>query len=187
MSNNVLINGRTAVHGESGGVLSATDICKTPSSSGCSPVTYTSIAQSSDASGTAGTVFINGQPACHAGSTFASSTGNEPGRCGGMTSGTVQGAAEFITFSPNVFIEGQPAVRDADLMISNFQNTPPVPLVQPPAAPIQGDSAQEGEEQDLEAGPAGLDVAVLSSSNRYLNASLKARDEQDDSADHEGA
>ena len=129
MSNNVLINGRTAVHGESGGVLSATDICKTPSSSGCSPVTYTSIATSSAASGTASTVYINGQPACHADSTFASSTGNEPGRCGGMASGTVQGAAEFITFSPNVFIEGKPAVRDADLMISNFQNTPPPILI----------------------------------------------------------
>lgn len=177
MSKNVLINGRTAVHAQSGGVLSATDICKTPSSSGCSPTTYTSVAMSSDASGAASSVLINGQPACHADSSFASSTGNEPGRCGGMQSGTVQGAAQFITFSPNVFIEGKPAVRDADLMVSNNQNTPPVPLSQPPAAPAQAQSAGDTEARAPAEGPAEVDVAVLPSARRHLSGTLVTRDD----------
>ena len=128
---NVVINGRTAVHAGSGGTLTTVDVCKTPRK--CRAVAYTNIAKSTDSASTASTVIINGNPACHKNSNFAVSTGDEPGSCGGVSSGTIKGMAEFVTWSPNVFIEGIPAVRQNDLMVSNNRNTPPAPLMQPGA------------------------------------------------------
>ena len=129
---NVVINGRTSVHAGSGGVLQTVDVCKTPGK--CRPQTYTNIAVSSNSAKTAGTVIVNGNPACNKDSIFAVSTGDEPGSCGGVSSGTIKQKAEFITFSNNVFIEGKPAVRQNDLMVSNNRNTPPAPVQQPGAA-----------------------------------------------------
>ncbi len=128
---NVVINGRTAVHAGSGGTVTSPDICKTPRR--CRPVTYNNVAKSSDAAKTASSVIINGHPACNRDSIFAVSSGDEPGSCGGVRSGTIKGKAEFVTASPNVFIEGKPAVRQGDLMTSNNRNTPPMPLMQPGA------------------------------------------------------
>ncbi len=48
---------------------------------------------------------------------------------------TITEKAEFITGSPNVFIEGIRAVRQGDMMVSNNCNTAPMPLTQP-GAPI---------------------------------------------------
>lgn len=53
------------------------------------------------------------------------------------------GMAEFISSSTNVFIEGMPAVRQGDLMVSNNKNTPPMPLVQPGAG-MPSSKAKEG-------------------------------------------
>ena len=128
---NVVINGRTSVHAGSGGVLQTVDVCKTPRR--CRPQTYTNIAVSSNSAKTAGTVIVNGNPACNKDSIFAVSTGDEPGSCGGTSSGTIKQKAEFITFSNNVYIEGKPAVRQNDLMVSNNRNTPPAPVQQPGA------------------------------------------------------
>jgi hypothetical protein len=128
---NVTINGRTAVHAGSGGIVRSPDVCKTPRK--CRPRTYNNIARSSDAAKTASTVSVNGNPACNKDSIFAVSSGDEPGTCGGVKSGTIKGKAEFVTFSNNVYIEGKPAVRQFDLMTSNNRNTPPMPLQQPGA------------------------------------------------------
>jgi len=132
----VLINGRTAVHAGSGGTVTSPDVCRTPDK--CPPVAYNNVARSSDAARTASTVFINGHPVCHRDSIFATSSGDEGGSCGGVRSGTIKGRAEFITASPDVFIEGIPAVRQGDLMTSNNRNTPPMPLMQPGGAPPEG-------------------------------------------------
>ena len=129
---NVVINGRTSVHAGSGGVLKTSDVCKTPGK--CRPRTYTNIATSSNSAKTASTVIVNGNPACNKDSIFAVSTGDEPGSCGGVKSGTIKQKAEFITWSPNVFFEGKPATRQNDLMVSNNRNTPPAPVQQPGAA-----------------------------------------------------
>lgn len=147
----VLINGRTAVHAASGGTLTAPDVCKTPPK--CTPDLFQSIATSADATATAVTVMVNGQPVCHAGSMFAQSTANEPGSCGGVTSGTIKGPAEFVTFSPDVLIEGQPAVRQGDQMVSNFHNTPPMPLSQPGGPVPQAVSGDPAEALDPADGP----------------------------------
>ncbi|MGD8925927.1 MAG: DUF4150 domain-containing protein [Thioalkalispiraceae bacterium] len=128
---NVVINGRTAVHAGSSGVLKTSDVCKTPGK--CRPRNYTNIATSSNSAKTAGSVIVNGNPACNKDSIFAVSSGDEPGSCGGVSSGTIKQKAEFITWSANVFFEGKPATRQNDLMISNNRNTPPAPLQQPGA------------------------------------------------------
>ena len=129
---NVVINGRTSVHAGSGGVLKTSDVCKTPRK--CRARTYTNIAVSSNSAKTASTVIVNGNPACNKDSIFAVSTGDEPGSCGGVKSGTIKQKAEFITWSPNVFFEGKNATRQNDLMVSNNRNTPPAPVKQPGAS-----------------------------------------------------
>jgi uncharacterized Zn-binding protein involved in type VI secretion len=149
---NVLINGRTAVHAGSGGTLVTVDVCWTKIGKHTVPIPYTNIARSADAAKTAATVFINGHPVCHKSSIFAKSTGDEPGNRKGIRSGTIQGKAEFVTASPNVFIEGIPAVRQGDWMVSNNCNTAPMPLSQPgapPAKAIDPDKADELEASEL--------------------------------------
>ena len=151
---NVVINGRTAVHAGSGGVLQTVDVCKTPRK--CRGVAYTNIAVSSDSAKTAGTVIINGNPACKQDSIFAVSTGDEPGSCGGVSSGTIKQKAEFVTWSNNVFFEGKPATRLQDLMVSNNRNTPPAPVQQPgasqpPSLSPKGAGSLEVTEQPYEA------------------------------------
>ncbi|MCU7843220.1 MAG: DUF4150 domain-containing protein [Candidatus Thiodiazotropha sp. (ex Monitilora ramsayi)] len=127
---NLLINGRSSVHAGSGGTLSTIDVCNTPSGKGCKTVVYTNVAKSSDAAQTAGTVTVNGNPACTQDSIFAKSSGDEAGRCGGVSSGTIKGKADVVTAAGNVLIEGKGALRQFDLMVSNNQNTPPAPVMQ---------------------------------------------------------
>ena len=167
---NVVINGRTAVHAKSGGTLTTPDVCKTPRK--CRPQTYNNVAKSSDAAQTASTVFINGQPACHKDSIFSQSTGDEPGTCGGVKSGTIKGAAHFVTYSNNVFIEGKPAVRQFDLMTSNNRNTPPMPLMQPGASQppeISPDGAGALQETAL---PDVVDVDIAGDETAMLKGQL---------------
>lgn len=148
MSGNVVINGRTAVHASSGGVLTTPDVCKHPCD-GCCTAVYTNVAKSSAAAGTASTVLVNGKPLAHIDSTFSRSSGDAGGACGGVTSGTTQQQAQFITASPNVLVEGKPAVRQNDLMVSNLRNTPPMPLMQPGAGMPK--ALQLGSAQSLQA------------------------------------
>jgi len=138
----VLINGRSAVHAGSGGMYRGPDVCNTPDGEGCSPVLYSNVARSEHAEHTASSVKIHGHPACHAKSIFSHSSGDEAGRCGGVASGTTRGKAEFLTHSPDVFFEGEPAVRQFDLMVSNHRNSAPMPLMQEGGAPVSLDYLQ---------------------------------------------
>ncbi len=147
---NVLINGRTAVHARSGGVLTTIDICWTKIGKTVRQIPYTNIATSSDAAGTASSVLVGGNPLCHLASNFAKSTGDEPGNRLGVVSGTIQGQATFISASSNVFIEGVAAVRQGDLMVSNNRNTSPMPLVQPGASPVPQGAHEAAQEMDGE-------------------------------------
>ena len=128
---NININGKSAVHAKSEGQLITTDTCMTPPF--CIPINYTNQAESKMADMTASSVKIQDSPACNSKSNFKISKGDGPGCCGGTSSGTTQQLAEFITFSNDVMIEGKPAVRNNDKMVSNNRNTAPQPLVQPPA------------------------------------------------------
>ncbi|HHO68605.1 MAG TPA: DUF4150 domain-containing protein, partial [Gammaproteobacteria bacterium] len=146
MGGNVVINGRTAVTAGSGGVLSSVDVCKTPRR--CRPQPYINVARSADAAKTAGSVIINGHPVCHEDSIFSVSTGDEPGTCGGVKSGTIKQKAEFLDGSPDTYVEGKKLVRQFELMTSNNRNTPPAPLMQagagrPPAIRPEGAAGLE--------------------------------------------
>ncbi len=119
MGGPVRVNGREVVTAKSGGVSFATgDVCTVPDGGG--PVPFVNVAVSADAAGCAGTVRVNGVPVVLARSTFARSTGDEPGKDGGVISGTTQGAAQFTNYSYDVRIEGQPVPRAFDPMIHNL-------------------------------------------------------------------
>ena len=157
---NVIINGRSAVHAGSGGVLTTIDVCLTKVGKPVKEIPYTNIARSADAAATAATVFINGNPVCHKESNFSKSMGDEPGDRKGILSGTIKGKAEFVTASPNVFIEGVPAARAFDLMVSNNQNTPPAALIQPSGSPPPALSAGNPADRALEPGPNALGIGL---------------------------
>lgn len=155
---NVLINGRTAVHAGSEGVLTTVDVCLTKIGKTVVPIPYTNVARSADAANTASTVFVNGHPICHQQSIFAVSSGDEPGDRKGVRSKTIKGKAEFVTGSCNVFIEGIPAVRQGDMMVSNNANTAPMPLSQPGAPPARELKPEQVEELEATELPDRLDI-----------------------------
>jgi len=128
---NININGKTAVHQKSNGKLMTTDVCMTPPF--CVPIPYSNIAESKMTDMGASSVKVQGSPTCNAKSNFKISQGDAPGACAGVSSGSIGQMAEFITFSNDVMIEGKPAVRNDDKMVSNLKNTAPQPLMQPPA------------------------------------------------------
>jgi len=124
----VFINGRTVVHCKSAGQVFSTSVNLTGTLQ--IPIPYINRALSKDAVNAAKTIFVEGNPLCHKQSYFSCSKGDEAGSFGGIFSGTVNGRAEFITGSANVFLEGQAAVREGDLMVSNYRNTEPAQLQQ---------------------------------------------------------
>ena len=128
---NININGKTAVHAKSDGKLITTDVCLTQPF--CVPIGYTNQAESKMTDMGTSSVNIQGSPACNSKSNFKISQGDAPGVCAGASSGSIGQMAEFITFSNDVMIEGKPAVRNNDKMVSNMRNTAPQPLMQPPA------------------------------------------------------
>jgi len=164
---NISINNLTAVHAGSNGTLTTVDVCNTPPF--CTSIPYTNIAKSTDAAMTATSVFVNGNPICHSKSIFAISSGDEAGSCGGVVSGTIKGIAEFITFSPNVFIEGFPAVRQNDLMVSNMKNTAPAPLMQPGGGKPPELATQEPVELQESEVKQQLNVEIVGNAMHFLN------------------
>jgi uncharacterized Zn-binding protein involved in type VI secretion len=125
---NIRINHRSAVHAGSEGVCITKDPCVTGHGE---VVFFTNVARSADAANTAAMVKVADHLLCHQQSYFAKSTGDEAGVHGGVRSRTLQGRATFITASGDVFIEGKPAVRQGDTMVSNNRNTLPAGLQQP--------------------------------------------------------
>jgi LysM repeat protein len=157
---NILINGLTAVHAASQGILTTIDVCWTKIGKPVVPIPYTNVARSADAAKTASTVFINGNPVCHQKSIISKSAGDEPGSRKGVVSGTIKGKAEFVTGSPNVLIEGIPAVRQNDMMVSNNGNTAPMPLSQPGAPRAKEVKTEKIEELDETALPNEVPLTV---------------------------
>ncbi len=133
MAVTVTVNKRTVVHKESGGKsIAMNDVCMTPMGPSSVPVPYPNLAKSADMENGAGSVKADGHPMGHAKSFFKTSTGDEAGANKGVGSGTIQGKAEFVSFSFDVNVEGQGVVRAFDRMIHNNKNTPPTPLLQQP-------------------------------------------------------
>jgi hypothetical protein len=157
MPSTVNVNMRTVVHASSNGIGTAfPDVCKTPSPAGPIPIPYPNIAMSSDTSQGSKEVKADGNPVMLQGSVFSTSTGDEAGSAGGVVSSCTKGKAEFILYSFDVKFEGKSVPRLADLMLYNkggSPNTPPFPVVQPPAVVVvlpDPDEDAEDEEVDLE-------------------------------------
>jgi hypothetical protein len=137
MADNVFINGRAAAHkGSMGKSVAFPDVCLCPPAppSGPIPTPLVNTAQAADLDGCAATVTVQGNRIANAQSFVAKSTGNEVAQStgGGIMTQVTQGKAYFQTFSMNVMIENQPAVRYLDLVTNNHAakmagNTPPVP------------------------------------------------------------
>jgi hypothetical protein len=163
MADNVFINGRAAIHaGSAGKSIAFPDVCLCPPSppSGPIPTPLTNTAQAPDLQGGAATVTIDGHPVAHAKSYIGKSTGDEVAQStgGGIITHQFNGAAYFQTFSMDVFIENQPAVRHLDLLTHNHMapmpgNTPPAPwmstmLAGAGAAPKESEKdANEGKDK----------------------------------------
>jgi Domain of unknown function (DUF4150)/Domain of unknown function (DUF1906) len=118
------VNDLSMVHEDSGGVSTATlpDICLTPPD--FAPVPYPNVALSRDLSGGSRLVTADGgHSIALAGSSFARSTGGEPGSAGGVTSGVQGKEAMFLTHSLDVLVEGRGVARLTDKMLHNRGNT----------------------------------------------------------------
>lgn len=129
----VSVNKRTVVHKESGGKsIAMPDVCLTQCGPAVVPIPYPNMAQSGDMDNGAQTVKADGNPMGHEKSFFKKSTGDEAGANKGVASGTIQGKAQFASFSFDVQVEGKGVVRAFDSMVHNNKNTPPTPLIQSP-------------------------------------------------------
>jgi|GEM_PF-4145815 len=169
MADNVFINGRAAIHkGSAGKSIAFPDVCLCPPTppSGPIPTPLPNTAQAMDLQAGATTVTIEGNPVAHAQSFIGKSTGNEVSQPtgGGVITHMVQGAAYFQTFSMNVFIENQPAVRHMDLLTHNHMakmpgNTPPAPWMS--AMDPSPGPAPEGSEKDAREGKDWIELAMM--------------------------
>ncbi|OQB55284.1 MAG: hypothetical protein BWX99_01435 [Deltaproteobacteria bacterium ADurb.Bin151] len=142
MGATVTANHQTVVHKDSNGtVVTSPDVCNTPMGIAVVPIPYVNIARSTDTTQGSTTVTMDANPVMLSESLFSTSSGDEPGTIGGVSSGVNKGKARFVTTSSDVIVEGKPVGRRTDLMVSNLSsagNTPPAALQQPntDASPI---------------------------------------------------
>ena len=145
MAATVTANHQTVVHRNSGGtVVTSTDVCKTQTGIAVVPIPYVNTARSSDTTQGSTTVTMDANPVMLSDSVFSTSSGDEPGTIGGVSSGVNKGKAKFVTTSSDVIVEGKPVGRRMDLMVSNLSasgNTPPAAVQQPNtgASPVDND------------------------------------------------
>ncbi len=102
------------------GALDLPDVCKAPTV----PVPFVNIAFAKDLAKGTKTVFSHGGAMNGIkGSEFSTSIGDEPGAGGGVISGVNLHRATFLSWSPDVFMEGKPVTRLTDRMLLNKGNT----------------------------------------------------------------
>ncbi|HOG83070.1 MAG: hypothetical protein BWX99_02716 [Deltaproteobacteria bacterium ADurb.Bin151] len=137
MGATVTANHQTVVHRDSGGtVVTSPDVCQTQTGIAVVPIPYVNTTRSADTTQGSATVTMDSNPVMLSSSVFSTSSGDEPGTIGGISSGVNKGKARFITTSSDVIVEGKPVGRRTDLMVSNLSssgNTPPAALQQPNA------------------------------------------------------
>ncbi|WP_162561133.1 DUF4150 domain-containing protein [Methylobacterium terrae] len=96
------------------------DVCRSP----VAPVPYSNVAYARDLEN--GTVSVRSHGGAMngvKGSRFYPSYDDEPGTGGGVTSGVNRHEATWLSWSPNVFMEGRPVTRLTDKMLMNRGNT----------------------------------------------------------------
>ena len=120
------INGLSLAHKGNGGLAqaSAPDVCLTPGPPSPVPIPYPNIAVSADlVDGTTSVLVDGGNSVALLGSKLCKSSGDEAGVAGGVSSGMNMSEAAFITFSPNVMMDGKPVCRKTDKLLMNMNNT----------------------------------------------------------------
>jgi hypothetical protein len=167
VADKVFVNGRSAIHAGSPGQSMAfpdVNLCPPTPPAGPIPLPLPNIAKAADLQGGAETVTIGGNPMGKQSSFFAKSTGNESAQStgGGVVSHVVQGKAYFVSYSVDVSIEGEKAVRHLDMMTHNHAaQSPPNaamgtylgsmdPAVVGPAEPPPKQRKDDGKPQDIE-------------------------------------
>lgn len=133
MGNDVFVNGREvsckAAEGKS--IAAFPDVCLSPPAppAGPLPIPYPNTAMASDCSGGSKSVSISSKEAMLKDrSFFKKSTGNEAATKSqgmGVVTHQIQGKAYFASWSMDVHIEGNNAVRHLDLMTHNHGSNPP--------------------------------------------------------------
>lgn len=124
MSVTVRVNGLTISHRGSGGrhSNSAPDVCKTPGKG--VPVPYAITAFNPDiAQGTRTVLADGGHMIAVRPSVFSRCSGDAAGSMGGVISGTFLRRSHWITYSPNVYAEGENICRLTDKLFMNDRNT----------------------------------------------------------------
>lgn len=123
MASTVFANGRGISHKGSGGMSPIfPDVCKTPTPGGPVPIPYPNVGKASDTSSGPTSVKTDGQMPMTQGSKYALSSGDEAGSVGGVVSGKVKGACEFMNYSFDVKFEGKNACRLGDPLFHNEKN-----------------------------------------------------------------
>ena len=124
MGQKTFVNSRGIAHTGSGGQSPVfPDVCKTPSPAGPIPIPYPNIAQSSDTSEGPATVKTDGEMPMTKGAKYRLSTGDEAGTAGGgVVSGKIKGAGEFMMYSFDVKFEGKNVCRLGDPLFHNDKN-----------------------------------------------------------------
>lgn len=126
MAATVSANGLTITHKASGGThfCSVPDVCKTPTPGGPVPIPYPIFSTNTLlAKGTTTVLADGGNMIAHKKSIFTKCTGDEPGTIGGVKSGTFIQKSEWITYSPNVYVQGKNICRLTDKLFMNNKNT----------------------------------------------------------------
>jgi hypothetical protein len=119
----VFANGRGIDHKDSGGLSPIfPDVCKTPTPGGPVPIPYPNVGQASQTSAGPTSVKVDGAMPMTKGAKYATTSGDEAGSLGGVVSGKVKGAAEYMLYSFDVKIEGKNACRLGDALFHNDKN-----------------------------------------------------------------
>ncbi|WP_432782916.1 PAAR-like domain-containing protein [Vibrio parahaemolyticus] len=171
MASTIGANGLSIVHKGSGGEANASvpDVCLTKVGKPVVPIPYGNNAKSADlVDGSTSVTADGGNSIALQGSKFSKSTGDAAGDKKGVSSGTIEGEAQFVTSSPNVLIEGKGVARQSDQMTMNNGNTMCFG-VQNPSFSVEEDL----EETFI------MDVCVRHpNGQRLVNAPFKLCDEQ---------
>lgn len=149
----VIVNFMTVVHKSSvGNLILFPDVCLTPAPPAPAPIPipYPNISMSSDTAEGSSTVKCDGNPIMLQDSKFKMSSGDEAGVSQGVVSHKIKGKAEFVNFSFDVKVDGKMVARQLDPMFGNEMaskppNTPPAPLLQPPAIQLPSLPAPSGD------------------------------------------
>jgi hypothetical protein len=148
MTNTILVEGLPLCHAGSGGIAtaSAPDVCKTQVGPAVVPIPYPNIAEDKDLVDGSETVLADGgMSIAIKGCKLSKSTGDEGGSIGGVSSGIIQGEAEFTSFGSTVLIEGKPCVRHTDTLTMNKGNTVCMGGIVVPPVQVEEVSAGSGD------------------------------------------